>query len=162
MIILWTSLILVVALCGQEIFGFRVRYILEAHEYEAHAHDFRDPEAHAPMLNYEGIGNSIMSACSIFYNEEWHLLMFQHARTFPFASITFYIILAFICQVLFMRLFLAVFLNEFCKQLAHIDQAVKPVSQHKQLKSLITAFRFIFDRQKPKVHGERDTVNREE
>jgi hypothetical protein len=131
MILLWLSLVLIIALYGRELLAYRGRFIEGDYEHEDIAPDYTDPEAEPPRMNYEGFGNSIMAAMSIFYNEEWHAAMFKFARIYPVSAFMFYILCILIGQVLFIRLYLAVFLNEFCKFLTHIDQSVKPITHHK-------------------------------
>jgi hypothetical protein len=154
MIFLWLCLVWIIALYGRELLAYRVRFTPGEFEHEDIVEDLNDHHAFPPRMNYEGFGNSIMAAMSIFYNEEWHVAMFKFARVYPFSSIIFYVICILVGQVLFIRLYLAVFLNEFCKLLTHIDQSVKPAHEHKQLRKLVIAFKAMFSRKKPKIHSD--------
>lgn len=68
-----------------------------------------------------------MTSFNIFYNEEWHITMFEMARTEEFKSIIYFVFMILFGQVLFIRLLTAIFLNEFGKLMGHIEQQVKPV-----------------------------------
>jgi hypothetical protein len=62
----------------------------------------------------------VLSSLNIFYNEEWHVAMFMFARETSL-SIVFFVFAILIGQVLFIRLFLAIFLNYFGKQLNLVE-----------------------------------------
>ncbi len=69
-----------------------------------------------PEIHYDTLGSALIAAFNIFYNNEWHIAMFELARV-SHLSIGHYVVFIVFGQVLFMRLLTAVFLNEFCKQL---------------------------------------------
>ena len=43
-----------------------------------------------PVIHYETFGNAILASLNIFYNEEWHISMFEIARGTSL-SIVFYV-----------------------------------------------------------------------
>jgi hypothetical protein len=93
LIVLWMFLVLTLALYGQELFSYRARFSMEPNGYVKadNAH------GHPPSINYEGIGNSLMAIFNIFYNEEWHVAMFWHARTNEQTAIIFYVVTILLC-----------------------------------------------------------------
>jgi hypothetical protein len=79
------------------------------------------------------MGNALIAAFNVFYNEEWHMAMFQLARTTAL-SILHYVIFIIMGQVFFVRLLTAIFLNEFCSQLVSIESSIKPIEYQKNIK----------------------------
>lgn len=62
-----------------------------------------------------------MAIFNVFYAEEWHVIMYQHALYKPVASFVYFLIVFSLCHTLFMRLLKALFLNEFGKKLNELD-----------------------------------------
>lgn len=62
-----------------------------------------------------------MAVFNIFYAEEWHVTMYQHALYRPVSSFIFFLIIITLSHTLFMRLLKALFLNEFGKKLNNLD-----------------------------------------
>ena len=73
-----------------------------------------------PEIHFETFGNALLASFNIYYNEEWHIAMFSFARA-THLSIVYYVFAILIGQVLFIRLFLAIFLNYFGKQLNLVE-----------------------------------------
>jgi len=113
LIFLWLFLVLIFALYGRELFSYRARFELDE-KGESHV---SSTHGHPPVIHYESFGNSLLAAFNIYYNEEWHLSMYEFARTNEVTTIIFYVITVIIGQVLFMRLLLAIFINSFIKHL---------------------------------------------
>ena len=67
----------------------------------------------APRINYDNFFDSIIAIILIFYNEEWHFSMYKYAQVNEYRSITFYLFMAMISQILILNLFEAIFLNKF-------------------------------------------------
>ncbi|CAD8172269.1 unnamed protein product [Paramecium octaurelia] len=104
LIILWVIFAFLISIIGQELFA---HYVQGSTEIEIH---------------FNGIGNSLMAVFNIFYAEEWHVTMYQHALYKPVSSFIFFLIVFFLSHTLFMRLLRALFLNEFGKKLNELDQ----------------------------------------
>ncbi|CAD8086353.1 unnamed protein product [Paramecium sonneborni] len=104
LIILWVIFAFLISIIGQELFA---HYVKRTDEIEIH---------------FNGIGNSLMAVFNIFYAEEWHVTMYQHALYKPASSFIFFLIVFTLSHTLFMRLLRALFLNEFGKKLNELDQ----------------------------------------
>jgi hypothetical protein len=87
MLFLWGCLTVVGALYGRELLAYSARFD-ESGSHITIAKDFR--HGHAPLMHYEDFGSSLMSALNVFYNEEWHISMFEFARVTNL-SIVFYV-----------------------------------------------------------------------
>jgi hypothetical protein len=128
MISLWLFLVLVIALYGQEFLAYRAFFEKNHHGELELAHHGEPPELH-----FDDFGNSLLGSFSIFYNEEWHISMYQYGVATKL-SLVYYVITIVLGRVLFSRLLTAVFLNQFCRQLKLIEQQVKPIEVTKSLK----------------------------
>ncbi|CAD8095701.1 unnamed protein product [Paramecium sonneborni] len=151
LIFLFIFLILITSLFGQELLAYKVRFEeLPNGELEiSHSN-----EGISATINYEGFGNALMAATNVFYNEEWHITMFIHAQKIS-VSIFYHICSILMGQVLFVRLFLAVFLNEFCKQLKKIEQEIKPINFILNSKKVLNyIIQFIKRRRRSKIHSQ--------
>ncbi|CAD8084517.1 unnamed protein product [Paramecium sonneborni] len=103
LIILWVIFAFLISIIGQELFA---HYVQRTDEIEIH---------------FNGIGNALMAVFNIFYAEEWHVTMYQHALSKPASSFIFFLIVFTLSHTLFMRLLKALFLNEFGKKLNELD-----------------------------------------
>lgn len=74
LIFLWLILALVLTIIGLEFFS----------DYLVLNNDI--------AIYYNGLGNSLMAVMNIFYNEEWHISMYQHALFREQSSFLFYIV----------------------------------------------------------------------
>ncbi|CAK89639.1 unnamed protein product (macronuclear) [Paramecium tetraurelia] len=151
LIFLFVFLIIITSLFGQELLAYKVRFEeLPNGELEiSHSN-----EGISAPINYEGFGNALMAATNVFYNEEWHITMFIHAQKI-WVSILYHIISILMGQVLFVRLFLAVFLNEFCQQLKKIEQEIKPINFLLHGKKVLNFLvQFIKKRRRSKIHSQ--------
>lgn len=120
--VFWICFIIFIAIFGRENLAYSARFHVVDGEKEI-AHDMA--HGHPPVIHYEDFGSALMAAVNIFYNEEWHIIMFDFARVTN-TAIIFYVIFIMLGQVLFIRLFAAVFLNEFSKKLSHLEYSLKP------------------------------------
>jgi hypothetical protein len=64
-------------------------------------------------INYDNFFNAVIAFFMILYNEEWHIIMYQHAKALGPVSIIFNIPVTFISLIIVMKLLIAVFLNFF-------------------------------------------------
>lgn len=100
-----------------------------------------------------------MAVFNIFYNEEWHITMYQNALVKPESSFIFYIVSIILCQVLFIRLLQAVYLNEFGKEMDLLENLIPPINYSRtfgQLKmQMKTLFKFktLQQRSRSRVHS---------
>ena len=80
--------ILFIAIFGRENLAYSARFHLVDGEAEV-AHDMQT--GHPPVIHYEDFGSALMAAVNIFYNEEWHVIMFEFARVTK-TAVAFYVI----------------------------------------------------------------------
>lgn len=110
MVVLWIFLVVIVSLYGMELLSYRARFLYDSQGYPRTATDFK--QAVPPTIHYENFGNALLASFNVFYNEEWHVSMFEHARMTN-SSIPYFVLVILMGQVLFIRLLTAIFLNEF-------------------------------------------------
>jgi hypothetical protein len=79
---------LFVAFYGRELLAYEARFV-EEHGEPIIAEDFK--EGQPPFIHFEDLGSALMAAFNIFYNEEWHVIMFEFARVTKL-SIVYYVI----------------------------------------------------------------------
>ncbi|KAL4468535.1 hypothetical protein ABPG74_005038 [Tetrahymena malaccensis] len=124
-------LILVVSQIGRELFS---QYIPES-------------ELELIRINFESLPDSIIASIMILYNEEYYISMYFYAEIVGAKSIIFYLFTMLILYVLFMRLFIALFINHFMKWLEQLEKEKLNSNKAKQNKSdYYTYFKLILQR----------------
>lgn len=89
MISLWVFIVLIVTLYGRELMAYRARFSYDENGKYIIA---PDPKLGAPpSIHFEDFGSALMTSFNIFYNEEWHITMYEMARTEQFISIIFFV-----------------------------------------------------------------------
>ncbi|EGR27121.1 hypothetical protein IMG5_201460 [Ichthyophthirius multifiliis] len=99
-------------------------------ELFAQKYDFNQPNNQNIIfsnyrINYENFQNSIIASLMIFFNEEWHMTMYNYRRIIGNRSSIFYILSILIGQVLFIRLFIGIYINYFIKSLKTYEEKMK-------------------------------------
>ncbi|CAD8070112.1 unnamed protein product [Paramecium sonneborni] len=87
-------------------------------------------------IYYDDFGSALMAAVNIFYNEEWHVTMYKYARH-TYVSFFYSIFSVILGQIFFIRLLMAVFLNEFVQQLKKIEEELKPIDFKQFIQSIL-------------------------
>ena len=98
--------ILLASLYGMQLFAYTVRL-----EGDNISNDLLHGET--PRLNYDTFLESVMTTTLIFLNEEWHVVMFQYMRAFGGKGAIYFILVVLGGSVLLMKMFIALFINNF-------------------------------------------------
>jgi len=104
-IVLIVILITVGSLIGMESFAYRIRYIGEDEIPEELS------LGSAPRLNFDSIGDALMTTTLICLNEEWHVIMYEHMRIIGKKAGCYFISVLLIGEVILIRMFMALFIN---------------------------------------------------
>ncbi|EAR90588.2 cation channel family protein (macronuclear) [Tetrahymena thermophila SB210] len=100
-IIVFCILVILFAQIGRELFAY------------SQPHD----DHHVLRVNFNTLQDSLLAVVLIFYNEEWHISMYNFMRFVGYQSVIYYLICMLIGWVLFVRLFIAIFISQFMKYL---------------------------------------------
>ncbi|KAL4496078.1 hypothetical protein ABPG72_015500 [Tetrahymena utriculariae] len=98
-IIVFCILIILFAQIGRELFAY------------VQPHD----DHHILRINFNTLQDSLLAVVLIFYNEEWHISMYNFMRFVGYQSVIYYLVCMMIGWVLFVRLFIAIFISQFMK-----------------------------------------------
>ncbi|KAL4468538.1 hypothetical protein ABPG74_005041 [Tetrahymena malaccensis] len=98
-IIVFCILVILFAQIGRELFAY------------TQPHD----DHHVLRVNFNTLQDSLLAVVLIFYNEEWHISMYNFMRFVGYQSVIYYLVCMMIGWVLFVRLFIAIFISQFMK-----------------------------------------------
>ncbi|KAL4460880.1 hypothetical protein ABPG74_016352 [Tetrahymena malaccensis] len=99
--------ILAFSILGMNLFAYRARF--EEEIQLAH-----DPVEGKPYIfNFDTFGNSIITVILCFLNEEWHLIMYYYMHAVGNIASLFFIIVICIGEITLMRLFLAIYIQNY-------------------------------------------------
>ncbi len=107
------SFVVLTSLIGTEIFAYKFRLKEEAGPHLAHG----DEHGFQPKINFDTAGDSLIAIITALYNEEWHIVMFQHYIGVGYKTLLFYYPLIILGLMTFMTLFAALFINSFMKSI---------------------------------------------
>jgi hypothetical protein len=92
---LWLVLVLTLAFFGREMLSYKARLLDVGEETTIIAPDPADHHAVSPHSNYDTLGTSLSASMLLFYNEEWHISMYEFGR-FTKLSFVFHVLAIFV------------------------------------------------------------------
>ncbi|CAD8153287.1 unnamed protein product [Paramecium pentaurelia] len=126
---LWACLVILIAIVGKSLLQNKLR-------------------EENMTIYYDDFGSALMAAVNIFYNEEWHVTMYKYARH-TYVSFFYSILSVILGQIFFIRLLMAIFLNEFVQQLQKVENELKPIDFKQFIQQIVQCLNFK-DKQKQK------------
>ena len=115
------------SLIGKELFAYRIKYLNDKPDmyfYFFIIYHFSSlmnylikikRNGNFLRLNYNDFKNSLLSTTLIFFNEEWHFIMFNHIRIFGYKTCFFFVFVLIMGQIFFIKILLALFIEKFIK-----------------------------------------------
>ncbi|KAL4506799.1 hypothetical protein ABPG72_001220 [Tetrahymena utriculariae] len=99
--------ILAFSILGMNLFAYRARFIQDIKIPQ-------DPLQGKPYIfNFDTFGNSIIAVILCFLNEEWHLIMYHYMHAVGNIALLFFVIVICIGEITLMRLFLAIYIQNY-------------------------------------------------
>ncbi|KAL4496081.1 hypothetical protein ABPG72_015503 [Tetrahymena utriculariae] len=123
-------LILIVSQIGRELFS---QYIPES-------------EHELIRINFESVLDSIIASIMILYNEEYYISMYFYSEIVGAKSIVFYLFTMLILYILFMRLFIALFINHFMKWMEQLEKEIFNIQKQKPILDYYAYLKLILQR----------------
>jgi len=93
---------------GREFFAYKSRF-----KSDGEIAEMTDLDAEPSKVNYDTFMMSMNAISLILLNEEWHMQMYDLMRCFTRNVVAFYIVAIIIGEITIMKLFLALFINNY-------------------------------------------------
>jgi hypothetical protein len=75
----------------------------------------------SPRFNFDNIEVSFYTLMNFILNEEWHVTMYDYMRNMGDWVVVFWLFLIISCEILIVRLFIALFINKYIEVLKEKD-----------------------------------------
>lgn len=97
---------MIFACIASELFAYRARFINDIPTNNL-------LEGNSIQVNFDNFPNSFLNMMTLLLNEAWEAIMYNYMRAVSRYASIFWVIIVSIATFLIMRLFLAIFLNNF-------------------------------------------------